>query len=201
MKRRCGWAESSDALSVQYHDEEWGVPVHDDRKLFEFLILEGFQAGLSWSTILKKRNNFRIAFDTFDPVQIARYDHSKVESLLNDTGIVRNRRKVEAAIKNAQAFLRLQETQGSFDYYIWQFVGGKPIVNKWRSLKELPAQTPESEAMSRDLKKHGFSFVGPTICYAFMQAVGLVNDHETGCFRYREILSQSPCLPGNQKKE
>ena len=186
MKTRCEWA-GTDPLYVAYHDEEWGVPVHDDRTLFEFLILEGAQAGLSWSTILNKRENYRKAFDNFYPAKVARYDARKVARLLADPGIVRNRLKIHAAIQNARAFLEIQREFGSFDAYIWQFVGGQPRLNRWKTLKEIPAHTAESDAMSKDLKKRGFSFVGSTICYAFMQAVGLVNDHVVGCFRYREL--------------
>jgi DNA-3-methyladenine glycosylase I len=182
---RCPWATND--LSIRYHDEEWGKPVHDDRRLFEFLILEGAQAGLSWDTILKKRENYRAAFDNFDPKKIARYDRRKIQSLMNDAGIIRNRLKITSAIKNANAFLQLQEEYGSFDAYIWQFTGGTPMVNARRSMKEVPARTPESDAMSKELKKRGFSFVGTTICYAFMQAVGMVNDHLTACFRYEQL--------------
>jgi DNA-3-methyladenine glycosylase I len=184
MKQRCEWC-GDDPLYVAYHDEEWGVPVHDDRKLFEMLILEGAQAGLSWSTILKKRENYRKAFDKFDAKKIAKYDKAKVAKLLADPGIVRNRLKIAATIQNARAFLEVQKEFGSFDRYIWQFVDGKPKKNKWESLKEIPPKTAESDAMSKDLKKRGFSFVGSTICYAFMQAVGMVNDHVVTCFRYR----------------
>ena len=180
---RCAWATNE--LSIRYHDEEWGVPVHDDRTLFEFLILEGAQAGLSWNTILNKRENYRRAFDGFDPKRVARYDQRKVKQLLGDAGIVRNKLKIAASIENAKAFLRVQEEFGSFDRYIWQFVGGKPRVNKWRSLKQLPARTPESDAMSKDLLRRGFKFAGSTICYAFMQATGMVNDHLVVCFRYQ----------------
>ena len=180
---RCAWATNE--LSIRYHDEEWGVPVHDDRTLFEFLILEGAQAGLSWNTILNKRENYRRAFDGFDPKKIARYDRRKITKLLGDASIVRNKLKIAAAVENAKAFLRVQEEIGSFDKYIWQFVGGKPKVNKWRSLRQLPARTAESDAMSKDLLRRGFKFVGSTICYAFMQAVGMVNDHSTDCFRYK----------------
>ncbi len=186
MKRRCEWC-GDDPLYVAYHDDEWGVPVHDDRKLFEMLILEGAQAGLSWSTILKKRENYRKAFDHFDAKKIAKYDKAKVAKLLADPGIVRNRLKIAATIQNARAFLEVQKDFGSFDRYIWQFVDGKPQKNKWKSLKEIPPKTAESDAMSKDLKKRGFSFVGSTICYAFMQAVGMVNDHVVTCFRYRKI--------------
>jgi DNA-3-methyladenine glycosylase I len=185
MKQRCPWA-GTDPLYVAYHDTEWGRPVHDDRKLFEFLILEGAQAGLSWLTILRKRENYRKAFDHFDPRTVAAYDTRKVEELLQNPGIIRNRRKVEAAVANARAFLAVQEEFGSFDRYIWRFVGGHPIRSARRSIDEIPASTPESIAMSRDLKRRGFGFVGPTVCYAFMQAVGMVNDHTAECFRSRQ---------------
>jgi DNA-3-methyladenine glycosylase I len=185
---RCSWP--SDDLSIRYHDEEWGAPTHDDTTLFEFLILEGAQAGLSWDTILKKRENYRAAFDHFDPNKIARYDRRKTQSLMNNAGIIRNRLKIASAVQNAKAFLKVQEDFGSFDAYIWQFTGGVPIVNSRRSSKQLPASTPESDAMSKDLKKRGFSFVGTTICYAFMQAVGMVNDHLTTCFRYSQLSPQ-----------
>jgi len=183
--KRCDWATTR--LSIAYHDCEWGVPQHDDRKLFEFLILEGAQAGLSWETILKKRESYRAAFDGFDPRAVAAYDQRNIQQLLADPGIVRNRRKIEAAVQNARAFLAVQDEFSGFDAYIWRFVDGRPIKNAWRSLKELPAQTPESRALSKDLRKRGFSFVGPTICYAFMQAMGMVNDHLVDCFRYEEI--------------
>ena len=186
MKLRCQWS-GDDPLMVQYHDEEWGVPKHDDRRLFEDLILDGAQAGLSWSTILRKRENYRQAFDNFNPVKIAAYDEAKIEALLQNPGIIRNRQKVLSAIRNAQAFLKVQEEFGSFDAYIWGFVGGKPVQNGWQSMSQLPAKTPLSEEISKDLKKRGFSFVGPTIVYAFMQAVGMVNDHTTDCFLYHEI--------------
>ena len=184
---RCEWATTE--LSIAYHDKEWGVPLHDDRALFEFLILEGAQAGLSWETILKKRENYRVAFDDFDPAAVAEYDQRKVDELLANPGIVRNRRKIAAAVRNAQAFLAVQEEFGSFDAYVWRFVGGRPRRNAWRTLQEIPTQTPESVALSKDLSRRGFSFVGPTICYAFMQAVGMVNDHVVYCFRYDEIGS------------
>ncbi len=180
---RCAWASGGE--SVRYHDEEWGVPVHDERLFFEFLILEGAQAGLSWSTILNKRANYRRAFDNFDPKLVARYNQRKIQQLLRDEGIVRNKLKVASAVENAKAFLRVQDEFGSFDRYIWQFVGGKPRVNSPTSLKQLPARTEQSDAMSKDLKKRGFNFVGSTICYAFMQATGLVNDHTLECFRQR----------------
>ena len=183
--RRCTWPKSE--LDTAYHDAEWGVPVHDDRLLFEFLILEGAQAGLSWSTILKKRENYRRAFDNFDARKIAKYDARKVKKLLADPGIVRNRLKVAAAVQNAKAFLAVQSEFGSFDAYLWQFVGGRPIQNHRHSLKGIPARTSESDAMSKDLLRRGFKFVGPTICYAFMQAVGMVNDHTVDCFRHAQI--------------
>jgi DNA-3-methyladenine glycosylase I len=182
---RCAWARNE--LSIRYHDEEWGVPSHDDRVLFEFLILEGAQAGLSWDTILQKRENYRAAFDGFDPERIARYKPAKLMHLLANPGIVRNRLKIEAAVRNAQAFLQVKKDFGSFDRYIWGLIGGKPRINAWRSMKQVPAFTPESDAMSRDLRKRGFNFVGTTICYAFMQAVGMVNDHLTECFRYKDL--------------
>lgn len=172
---------------IEYHDREWGVPQHDDRVLFEFLILEGAQAGLSWSTILNKREAYRKAFSGFDPARVARYDAKRVKALLGNEGIVRNKLKIAATIANAQAFLKVQKEFGSFNAYIWQFVGGKPKINEIASIKQLPASTPESEAMSKDLLKRGFRFVGPTICYAFMQAVGMVNDHAINCFRYSEL--------------
>ena len=181
---RCGWATSP--LMIQYHDEEWGVPLHDDRKLFEFLVLDGAQAGLSWSTILQKRGRYREVFDQFDPAVVAQYGPAKVEELLADPGIVRNRLKIAAAIRNARAFLEVQAEFGSFDAYIWQFTGGQPRTNAWSSLSEVPARTAESDAMSRELKRRGFSFVGSTICYAFMQAAGMVNDHVADCFRYAQ---------------
>jgi DNA-3-methyladenine glycosylase I len=184
MKQRCLWA-SSDPLYILYHDHEWGVPVHDDRKLFEMLILEGAQAGLSWITILKKREHYRKAFDNFDAKKIVRYRQKKVRQLLSNDGIVRNRLKIEAAIQNAAAFLAIQKEFGSFDKYIWQFVGGRQKVNRWKSLHDIPPTTSESDAMSKDLKQRGFKFLGSTICYAFMQATGMVNDHVSGCFRHR----------------
>ena len=183
---RCAWA--SGRQMVRYHDEEWGVPVHDDRRLFEFLILEGAQAGLSWSTILNKRENYRRAFDRFNPKRIARYDRRKLKQLLADPGIVRNKRKIAAAVENAKAFLQVQEEFGSFDRYVWQFVGGTPKINSRQSMKQVPARTAESDAMSIDLKRRGFKFVGSTISYAFMQAVGMVNDHSIDCFRYKQLL-------------
>jgi DNA-3-methyladenine glycosylase I len=182
---RCHWATT--ALNVKYHDEEWGVPVHDDRRWFEFLILEGAQAGLSWETILQKRERYRQVLNGFDPAKVARFDAKKVNELLKDAGIVRNRSKIKATVANAQAFLRVQKEFGSFDAYIWKFVGGSPIRNRWKTHKSVPAQTPLSKALSKDLLKRGFRFVGPTICYAFMQATGVVNDHLVSCFRYAEV--------------
>lgn len=184
---RCGWS-TNDPLYIEYHDKEWGVPVHDDRLLFEFLILEGAQAGLSWITVLKKRDNYRKAFDNFIPEINAGYNSEKIEQLLNNEGIIRNRLKIESVRSNALAFLKVQEEFGSFDKYIWQFTGGHPVNNLWNTLKEIPVKTIEAEQMSKDLLKRGFKFVGPTICYAFMQAVGMVNDHVAGCFRHKEIM-------------
>jgi DNA-3-methyladenine glycosylase I len=186
MKTRCTWC-GDDPLYVKYHDEEWGVPVHDDKKLFEMLILEGAQAGLSWITVLKKRENYRKAFSNFDAVKISKYSLKKIEALLQNPGIIRNKLKVNAAVINAKAFLNIQKEFGSFDKYIWQFVEHKPVINKFRRLNELPAKTEISDLMSKDLKKRGFKFVGSTICYAFMQAVGMVNDHTTDCFRYKQV--------------
>ncbi len=183
---RCPWP-SDDPLMIEYHDKEWGVPLHDDKLIFEFLILEGMQAGLSWSTILHKRENFREAFAGFDVEKVARFDARKIKSLLGDAGIIRNRLKVNAAVVNARQFIKVQEEFGSFDRYIWQFVGGRPKVNKLRSLKEIVATSRESDAMSKDLKARGFKFVGSTICYAHMQATGMVNDHMMTCFRYKEL--------------
>ena len=187
--RRCEWAKNE--LYIAYHDGEWGVPVHDDRVLFEFLILEGMQAGLSWETILRKRDNYRAAFDNFEVSAVASYKQPKVLQLLANPGIIRNRLKIDAAIQNARLFLALQEEFGSFDVYLWQFVGGRPKQNKWGSQKEVPALTAEAEALSKDLRRRGFKFVGPTICYAFMQAVGLVNDHIVQCFRHKELREQA----------
>jgi DNA-3-methyladenine glycosylase I len=184
-KIRCDWAK--DEAMAAYHDAEWGVPLHDDRGLFELLILEGAQAGLSWSTILRKRERYRKVFDGFDPRKVARYDDRKIAALLEDAGIVRNRLKVAAAVRNAQAFLAVQKEFGSFDTYIWQFVGGRPLQNRRQRIEDLPARTEQSDAMSKDLARRGFKFVGSTICYAFMQAVGMVNDHAVACFRYREL--------------
>jgi DNA-3-methyladenine glycosylase I len=183
---RCGWC-GDDPLYITYHDQEWGVPLHDDRLLFELLILEGAQAGLSWITILRKRERYRQLFAGFDARQVARFDAATIEQLLQDSGIIRNRLKIESTVANARAFLRVQEEAGSFDNYIWQFVAGAPIVNQWQNMTQVPAQTPESQRMSKDLKKRGFNFVGPTICYAFMQAAGMVNDHTRDCFRYLQL--------------
>jgi DNA-3-methyladenine glycosylase I len=184
-KVRCIWAANE--LNIPYHDEEWGVPVHDEHKWFELLILEGAQAGLSWDTILKKRARYREVFDGFDPSKVARYDKKKVRELLRDAGIIRNRMKIEATITNARAFLEVQKEFGTFDAYVWRFVGGRPKQNAWKSHKGLPAKTPESDALSKDLQKRGFRFVGSTICYALMQATGMVNDHLVSCFRYRDL--------------
>ena len=186
MVTRCEWP-GDDPLYVKYHDEEWGVPIYDDRLLFAKLILDGAQAGLSWITILRKRENYWQAFDQFDPEKIARYDDAKKQALLQNPGIVRNRLKIEAAVKNARGYLAIQNNHGSFSEYLWGFVGGRPIGNSWATLAELPSETAESRAMSKALKKQGFNFVGPTICYAFMQAVGMVNDHLMSCFRYDEL--------------
>lgn len=186
-RKRCEWCENSFDEYVKYHDEEWGVPVHDDQKHYEFLVLEGAQAGLSWSTIIKKREGYRKAFANFDYKKVAKYDEAKIEQLLQDPGIIRNRLKVRSAVTNAQRFLEVQKEFGSFDTYIWQFVNGKPIVNKWKSIGQVPASTKESDALSKDLKKRGFKFVGTTIMYAHMQACGLVNDHTVDCFRYNKV--------------
>ena len=186
--RRCPWPEGTEQM-LRYHDTEWGVPLHDDRKLFEFLVLDAFQAGLSWAIVLRKREAFRIAFDNFDPCKVAKYDVMKVKALLADASIIRNRLKIEATIANARAFLAVQREFGSFDRYIWQFTGGRTMMNRWRALSQLPARSPESDAMSRDLKARGFRFVGSTICYAFMQAAGMVDDHLVSCFRHREVGS------------
>jgi DNA-3-methyladenine glycosylase I len=183
--RRCDWATND--LAIRYHDEEWGVPVHDDRLWFEFLVLEGAQAGLSWDTILRRREGYRAAFDGFDPEAVARYDDRKVEALLADPGIIRNRQKIAAAVANARGFLELRREFDSFDAYIWRFVGGRPIRNAWQSRQEVPTRTAESDALSRDLKRRGFAFVGTTICYALMQATGMVNDHLVDCFRYAQV--------------
>jgi DNA-3-methyladenine glycosylase I len=194
MTRRCEWAGKDDPLMLAYHDEEWGVPQHDDRRLFELLTLEGAQAGLSWSTILRKREGYRTAFAGFDPKRVARFDRRSVERLLQNPGIVRNRLKVESTVNNAGRVLEVQREFGSFDAYVWQFVGGTPIDGRRRTLGDLPAETAESKAMSKDLKRRGFRFVGPTVCYAFMQATGLVNDHVTRCFRYRAVGSMEARL-------
>jgi DNA-3-methyladenine glycosylase I len=186
---RCSWAKSE--LMIRYHDQEWGTPVHEDRRLFEFLILEGAQAGLSWETILRKRENYRTAFDNFDASVVARYGERRLKQLLADPGVVRNRLKINAAVQNARALLAVQEEFGSFDAYVWRFVGGKPRVNRWRSLRQVPAHTPESDAMGKDLTQRGFKFVGSTICYAFMQAMGLVNDHVVGCFRHAALSAEA----------
>jgi DNA-3-methyladenine glycosylase I len=185
-KRRCGWA-SGDPLYLRYHDEEWGVPEHRENRLFEMLVLEGAQAGLSWLTILRKRENYRRVFAGFDPARVARFGEKRIERLLGDQGIVRNRLKVRSAVRNARSFLEIQDEFGGFDPFVWRYVDGRPRVNRWRSLDELPAQTEQSAAMSRDLKRRGMNFVGPTICYAFMQAVGMVNDHLTSCFRHCQL--------------
>ncbi|MBN1586280.1 MAG: DNA-3-methyladenine glycosylase I [Candidatus Omnitrophica bacterium] len=186
MRNRCEWC-GNDPLYIAYHDHEWGLPAHEDRHLFEMLVLEGAQAGLSWLTILKKRENYRKAFHAFDPERVARYSKKDLNRLLADSGIVRNRLKIESAVRNAQGVLAIQEEFGTLSAFLWRYVDSTPIQNAWRSLRELPAQTPESNRMSKDLKKWGFNFVGPTICYAFMQAVGMVNDHTVDCFRYAEI--------------
>ena len=188
-KIRCGWCLKFEDY-IRYHDEEWGVPVHDDRKHFEFLILEGAQAGLSWSTILKKREGYRNAFADFDPVRVARFKPARIEKLLTDPGIVRNRLKVAAAVNNAKRFLEVSREFGTFDRYIWSFVGGKPIVNRWKTLAEVPANSPESDALSRDLVKRGFKFVGSTVMYAHMQACGLINDHLVDCWRYKAVMKR-----------
>ena len=188
--KRCEWA-NKDGLYISYHDHEWGVPIHDDRSLFEFLVLEGAQAGLSWSTILRKREGFRRAFDNFDAKKVSRYSEADVSRLLVNSEIIRNRLKINAIVTNARSFLRVQEEFRSFDRYIWQFVNGRPIQNSWKKMTEIPSGSSESEAMSKDLKKRGFKFVGTTICYAFMQAVGMVNDHVTGCFRYDQLKNRS----------
>jgi DNA-3-methyladenine glycosylase I len=188
--QRCNWLTDNE-LYISYHDEEWGVPVHDEIKLFEMLLLEGSQAGLSWLTVLKRRESYRKAYDGFDPVKIAQWDQEKIESLLKNPGIIRNKLKVEAARTNAQAYLQVVKEFGSFDAFIWSFVGGSPIRNSWKTMNEIPATTPESDRMSKDLKKRGFKFVGSTICYAFMQAVGMVNDHTVDCFRYKKLSKKA----------
>jgi len=185
--KRCSWVSVDDPLMLQYHDREWGVPVHDDRKHFEFLVLEGAQAGLSWTIVLKKREGYRRAFDGFDPEKVARFSARRIEKLALDSAIIRNRMKIEAAVRNARAFLKIQEEFGSFDSYSWRFVDGRPKLNRWKTMRQIPATSPESDAFSRDLKHRGFSFVGSTVVYAHMQAVGMVNDHLVDCFRYRQI--------------
>ncbi len=186
MKTRCAWP-SDNQLMIEYHDTEWGVLVHNDQKLFEFLVLDAFQAGLSWSTILNKRENFRLAFNNFDPCKISKYNETKIQELLNNPGIIRNKLKIRSTVTNAQHFLKTQSEYGSFDQYIWQFVGGQTKINQWKQMAEIPVSTTESNAMSKDLKQRGFKFVGTTICYAFMQAAGMVNDHVVDCFRHREV--------------
>lgn len=185
--KRCGWASESNPLMIQYHDNEWGVPVHDDRKHFEFLVLEAAQAGLSWSIVLNKREGYRRAFNEFDPGKVARYTEKRIDKLTLDPGIIRNRMKIEAAVRNARQFLAVQDEFGSFDKYCWRFVDGKPRVNHWKEMRQIPAISPESDAFSKDLKRRGFSFVGSTVIYAHMQAVGMINDHLVDCFRYRQI--------------
>jgi DNA-3-methyladenine glycosylase I len=189
VKKRCGWVGESNPLKLEYHDREWGVPVHDDRRHFEFLVLEGAQAGLNWSIILNKREGYRRAFSGFDPNKVARYTEKRVQKLLLDPGIIRNRQKIQSAVRNARVFLAVQEEFGTFDAYAWRFVGGQPKVNRWRVIKQIPATSPESDAFSKDLKLRGFSFVGSTVIYAHMQAVGMVNDHLVDCFRYREVAT------------
>ncbi len=186
QEKTCEWL-SDNPLMIKYHDTEWGVPLHDDRKLFEYIVLDGFQAGLSWSTIINKRENFRKSFDNFDAEKISKYKDNKIQKLLNDKGIIRNKLKIYATIENAKLFLKIKEEYGSFDRYIWQFTGGKTIINKWKSQKDVPSRSEESDLMSKDMKKRGFRFCGSTICYAFMQAAGMVNDHLVTCFRYKEI--------------
>jgi len=194
-KKRCAWAESGNELYLQYHDREWGVPVHEDRKQFEFLILEGAQAGLSWSTVLNKREGYRKAFANFDPVKVARFSEKKIETLIQNPSIIRNRLKITSAVSNARAFLAIQKEYGSFDTYIWAFVGGKPLQNRWKAMAEVPATSPESDALSKDLKQRGLKFVGSTIMYAHLQAAGLVNDHLLSCFRYRECAALARTSP------
>jgi len=194
-KKRCAWAEGGNELYIQYHDREWGVPVHEDRKQFEFLILEGAQAGLSWSTVLNKREGYRKAFANFDPVKVARFSEKKIETLIQNPSIIRNRLKITSAVSNARAFLAIQKEFGSFDTYIWAFVGGKPLQNRWKTMVEVPATSPESDALSKDLKQRGLKFVGSTIMYAHLQAAGLVNDHLLSCFRYRECAALARTSP------
>ncbi len=188
-KKRCAWAEGGNELYIHYHDREWGVPVRDDRRQFEFLVLEGAQAGLSWSTVLNKREGYRKAFANFDPVKVARFSEKKIETLIQNPGIIRNRLKITAAVNNARAFLNIQKEFGSFDAYIWSFVGSKPLQNRWKAMADIPATSPESDALSKDLKQRGLKFVGSTIMYAHLQAAGLVNDHLISCFRYRECAA------------
>jgi len=188
-KKRCAWAEGGNELYIHYHDREWGVPVRDDRRQFEFLVLEGAQAGLSWSTVLNKREGYRKAFANFDPVKVARFSEKKIETLIQNPGIIRNRLKITSAVNNAKAFLDIQKEFGSFDAYIWSFVGGKPLQNRWKAMADIPATSPESDALSKDLKQRGLKFVGSTIMYAHLQAAGLVNDHLISCFRYRECAA------------
>jgi DNA-3-methyladenine glycosylase I len=189
-KERCSWVTADDPLLLEYHDREWGIPVHSDRKHFEVLVLSGAQAGLNWSLVLKKREGYRRAFDEFDPEKVARYTERRIQTLVTDPEIIRNRMKIGAAVRNARAFLKIQEEFGDFDSYSWQFVGGQPKLNRWKATREIPATSPESEAFSKDLKQRGFSFVGATVAYAYMQAAGLVNDHLVSCFRYQEILTE-----------
>ena len=196
--RRCSWVSVNDPLMLQYHDREWGVPVHEDRKHFEFLVLEGSQAGLSWTIVLKKREGYRRAFDGFDPEKVARFSDRRIEKLVLDPAIIRNRMKIEAAVRNARAFLKIQEECGSFDSYCWRFVDGRPKLNRWKTMRQIPATSPESDAFSKDLKHRGFSFVGSTVVYAHMQAVGMVNDHLVDCFRYREIRRQESARSSSQ---
>ena len=198
VKKRCAWAGESNPLMIEYHDREWGVPVHDDLKHFEFLVLEGAQAGLSWSIVLNKREGYRRAFGGFDPAKVARYTPKRVEKLLLDPGIIRNRQKIESTIRNARAFLAIQEEFGSFDLYAWRYVGGAPKVNRWKATKQVPATSKESDAFSKDLKHRGFSFVGSTVIYAHMQAIGMVNDHLVDCFRYREVSQRMSFASGSQ---
>jgi len=195
--KRCAWVNGADALMTAYHDREWGVPVHDDRTHFEFLVLEGAQAGLSWSIVLRKREGYRRAFSQFDPQKVARYTKTRVRKLTEDSGIIRNRLKIEATVRNARAFLSIQDEFGSFDTYCWRFVGGRPRLNRWKSPKQIPATSRDSDALSKDLKRRGFGFVGSTVIYAHMQAVGMVNDHLVDCFRYREIQQKSVIEPSD----
>jgi DNA-3-methyladenine glycosylase I len=190
LNKRCSWVNADDPLLLEYHDREWGVPVHSDRRHFEVLVLSGAQAGLNWSLVLKKREGYRHAFDNFDPEKVARYSEKQIQPLLADPSIIRNRMKIEAAVRNARALLKVQEEFGDFDSYCWRFVGGKPKLNRWKTIGQIPATSLESEAFSKDLKQRGFSFVGPTVMYAYMQAAGMVNDHLVECFRYREIMRE-----------